>query len=158
VSRHLLVMACSATKIDAERAPLIDLYDGPTWRTLRAFERAHTLAGVDVLALSAQYGLVPAEQELDNYDRRMTHGRAITLRESTERQLMAHVVAGNVTDVFVLAGKDYMPAFGNELDALEEHLGVTVTVAAGGIGHKMAALKAWLKSATTEEVNDAGVR
>lgn len=152
MSAHLLVMACSATKTDAEWAAAFDLYDGPTWRTLRAFERDNPagLLGVDVLALSAEYGLIDAGVVVRNYDRRMTRDRAAELRTSTWHTLRAYA-AGGAADVFVLAGTDYMPAL--ELGLVElRGVGATVTVAAGGIGQKMAALKAWLVSATNEEV------
>ena len=42
VAKRLVVLGCSATKIQADSAlPAITLYDGPTFRVLRAFLLAY---------------------------------------------------------------------------------------------------------------------
>jgi hypothetical protein len=135
-------MACSATKRPLEHAPLAELYDGPTWRTLRA---TGVPADVDVYALSAEYGLVPAWQERANYDRRMDAARAAELNLSVLSSLLyIGRTRGPYREALVVAGKDYMPAlYGPEGDL--RHVPATVVeVAKGGIGYKRQALRRWL--------------
>lgn len=162
MTRRLLVLGCSATKRElaaGERLPLRDLYDGPTWRVVRAFERRHrTLAelDVDLLALSAEHGLVDASLESEAYDRLMSRLRADVLARDSHGKLRRAAgavggVAGPdvVDEVFVVAGAVYLPAIAGALAELEQ-LGVTVTVAAGGIGYKLGALRVWLEQLVVE--------
>lgn len=80
---RLLILACSATKRpDNALLPALHRYDGPAWRTLRAYlDRAGAHADdLEVYALSAEFGLFPAIQPIPNYDRRMDMARAVELR------------------------------------------------------------------------------
>lgn len=61
-----VVLACSATKVLAARAAAFRLYDGPLWRTLRTYWSPGD--PVRVYALSARYGLIPAETVIAAYD------------------------------------------------------------------------------------------
>jgi hypothetical protein len=54
---RLLILACSQRKTDVRDAvPPIELYDGPAWRTLRAYLAQTNDEHLTVLALSASYG------------------------------------------------------------------------------------------------------
>ena len=66
----VLVIGCSATKrADTGKLAAWHRYDGPVWRTLRT----HWAPGssVQVYALSAQHGLIPAETPIMDYDTRL---------------------------------------------------------------------------------------
>lgn len=76
----LLIMACSATKrTEVGPMPAMERYDGPMWRTLRALLARHPEAAsayasgaLDIWAISARFGFVPASMEMPDYDRKMT--------------------------------------------------------------------------------------
>lgn len=145
--RRLLIMACSATKRDVPAAQLSELYDGPTWKTLRA---AGVPFDVDVYALSAEYGLVPAWQVRANYDRRMDAARARELAPGVMVSFsFLKRVQGTYDAAFVVAGKDYMPALHGAEGDLRNVPARIVEVAAGGIGYKRQALRAWLTAPAT---------
>lgn len=80
--RRLLIIACTATKRrDVRLLPAIDRYCGPSFRVLRRWLSDHpeAAARLDVCILSAEFGLVPANQPIPDYDRRMTAARACEL-------------------------------------------------------------------------------
>ncbi|OYW56801.1 MAG: hypothetical protein B7Y80_01580 [Hyphomicrobium sp. 32-62-53] len=69
----LVLMACSATKID-RKAPAAELYDGPTWQTLRHHRGAIPLGNVFVL--SGEYAFVSALATLAPYEARISERKA----------------------------------------------------------------------------------
>src|SRR5262245_57068777 len=89
--KRLLILACSATKRpDPDRLPALERYDGPAFRTLRAFlrndpDRASTL---DLLILSAEFGLIAGDTPIPVYNRCMTSSRALWLRSQVRSRLM----------------------------------------------------------------------
>lgn len=75
----LVLMACGGDK-RAERMPLIDLYAGPFWSTLRAHRGP--IAAHQVFVLSAKLGFVAASISADPYDCRMSAEKADGLIEA----------------------------------------------------------------------------
>jgi hypothetical protein len=99
---------------------------------------------VDILILSARYGLIHPTQEIAFYDRRMTYALAMSQAASNCEFLYHFFRTGNYGEVFVHAGQTYFTA----LQPIESWLpnGITLTVAGGGIGKKMQQMKEWLLS------------
>jgi hypothetical protein len=140
---HLLILACSATKRpNAGLLPAIERYNGPTWRTLRAALRQPRDTPLSILVLSAEFGLITADTEIANYDRRMTPARASELRPQVAGSVREHLAGRSFEATFINLGRDYLPALDIE-PALAARLG-TVTEACGGIGMRMSQLKHWL--------------
>lgn len=69
----LVLMACSATKLERP-APAVDLYDGPTWQTLRHHRGAIPLS--NVLVLSGEYAFLGAGHTLAPYEARLSERKA----------------------------------------------------------------------------------
>jgi hypothetical protein len=84
-----VVLGCSATKIQADSAlPAITLYDGPTFRVLRAFLRAYRWPrSLSVAVFSAKYGMIGGLSHISPYHQRMTPQRAIELASTVKRTL-----------------------------------------------------------------------
>ncbi|MBX0330085.1 hypothetical protein K2Z83_20670 [Oscillochloris sp. ZM17-4] len=145
--RRLMIIACGATKRhDAGLLPAIDRYDGPPYRTLRANLRE--LAEdrrPTIRILSAEFGLIPAETPIPDYDHRMTQARALALQGQVRAALADLLVAGDYAAAFVNLGADYMPALPLNPTTIPR-LGV-ITTAHGGIGERMALMKCWLREA-----------
>jgi len=140
---RLLILACSGRKRPVP-GPALELYDGVLWRVLRRAQREGA-APVRVLALSAKYGLVPAEQVLEPYELRMTSTRALELAPTVRQRLASY---GPVTEVYVEVGHDYLPALPPAAGlALLLHAS-TVRYGQGPIGVRGHLLKAWLTAAT----------
>jgi len=127
----------------------MDRYDGPTYRTLRKFyPDGHPPLNLDVVIISAKYGLLRCQQLIENYDHPMTVKRAGELRSKVQARLNALIQdsrecpfsLGAYDQVFINLGKTYMQI----LEGF--HWGPLSTLeASGGIGQKTSQMKAWLE-------------
>lgn len=159
-AERLLVLACSATKVAGlEALPAWRRYDGPAWRTLRAFlarSRAELVdaAGVwelgdgsrlRVLALSAELGAIPAGLPIADYDRRMTAERAFAFAAmpgAFGRELLA--AALEVADRGLLWGGAVYVSAAVGLLGREAEAGRLELARGRGIGDLLGRLKSWL--------------
>jgi cytoplasmic iron level regulating protein YaaA (DUF328/UPF0246 family) len=121
--------------------PALDRYDGVNFRVLRKLIREGRLPqDLDIIIISAKYGLIKSSDAIGNYNQEMTLARASELRGSIAECLDQIIASGNYEETFVNLGKTYRAALGNS-----KLLSKTkVTYASGGIGCKMAQMKAWL--------------
>jgi hypothetical protein len=138
---RLLILACSATKRpDAGLLPALERYDGPSWRTLRAYLR--TGAGTDALevyALSAALGLVRATTPIPRYDCLLNAPRALELSPQVAAALEG---LGSFEATMVWGGRRYQRL----LPDTPFRLG-RVARSRGGIGVQLGQLRAWLRQA-----------
>ncbi|MDH5579869.1 MAG: hypothetical protein OEZ09_15580 [Betaproteobacteria bacterium] len=144
------IIACSATKVhqSGASAPAWCVYDGPAWRTLRAWWRhhpvAHALGEPTVLALSAEYGLISASARIAHYDRRMTPARVEILATDDARERAAELLAG-VDDLVVFGAALYVDLARRLIpDRIRWRRAGASESRAGGIGHQLGALRRWL--------------
>src|SRR5437588_679420 len=75
VGRPLLLIACSRRKAaGVRRGRAWDIYDGALYRVLKKLFREHPAAAtsVDVLIVSAKYGVVRPDERITTYDLRLT--------------------------------------------------------------------------------------
>ncbi len=84
MKNYLLIISCSQRKVEtSETLAAIDRYDGPTYRTLRKARREGRYPkNLNILIISAKYGVLACQQPADNYDQKMTPKRAAKLRPS----------------------------------------------------------------------------
>lgn len=66
----LFLLACSDRKIDSDAVPLRELYDGPTWQTLRT-HGSHILDS-QIIVLSGKYGWTGAGMFSKPYNERIS--------------------------------------------------------------------------------------
>ena len=140
---YLLIISCSQRKLTTpEPLAAIDRYDGVTYRILRKMRReGWTPENLDVLILSAKYGLMEAGMPAENYDEKMTVARADELRDSVQDALKGFIEKkeGGYHQVFINLGRAYM----RTLEGF--HWGLVSTMeASGAIGLKNSQMKAWL--------------
>jgi uncharacterized protein DUF6884 len=150
-SRHLLILACSQRKReDAGLLPAIERYDGVNFRLLHKAKReGYWPAGLRVLILSAKYGLLEADEPIENYDLRMTRDHAMGFQESVSHHLNEVLGEADWHGIFVNLGRDYLPAIAAASEL--SRFGDSVFYAQGGIGERMAQLKKWLLTIRHEE-------
>ena len=141
---YLLIISCSQRKLTTpEPLTAIDRYDGVTYRILRKMRReGWTPENLDVLILSAKYGLMEAGMPADNYDEKMTVARADELRDSVQDALKGFIEKkeGGYHQVFINLGRAYM----RTLEGFHWEL-VSTMEASGAIGLKNSQMKAWLE-------------
>ncbi len=143
--RYLLILPCSKKKRDIAAAPAIELYNGPFYQILRKYR----LPNLDVLILSAKYGLIPASKTISAYDQKMTNQRALELSGNVRRELDNVITKCQYKHILVNLGKTYMEAFCACNDVLDQ---CDTSYVTGPIGKRLHQLKDWLIH-LQEEVN-----
>jgi cytoplasmic iron level regulating protein YaaA (DUF328/UPF0246 family) len=142
--RYLLIIACSQRKrSDNGLLPAIERYDGVNFRVLQKAKReGYLLGNLDILILSAKYGLIEASTLIENYDLKMTKQRAIELQVRVTKDLDNYLSKTSYDEIFVNFGKTYLTALASsgKIPKLNEK----IVYARGGIGQKMAQMKDWL--------------
>jgi cytoplasmic iron level regulating protein YaaA (DUF328/UPF0246 family) len=142
--RRFLILSCSARKHAVTgKVAAWDLYDGMAFRVVKRLEREGQFPDdVDILILSAQHGLIRPHHKISFYDLRMTKELASQQAARNRSILRAALCDNKHREVFVMAGKKYLAALVPITTWLP--MGVTLTMAEGGIGRKLQRLKAWL--------------
>ena len=135
---RLLILACSQRKRPAS-APALELYDGPAYRVVRKALR-NGVHDVEVWILSAEHGLIPADQVVAPYDRRLTRDRAVELAIPVSR-VLAGLWQREWDDVYIEAGKLYQDLLSVAMTWSGSR---PVRWSTGAIGKRMQALKKWL--------------
>jgi hypothetical protein len=141
---RLLILSCSQRKSSASgRVPAIDRYDGPAFRVLQKHLREASAQPPSVLILSARFGLIEGDRPIPWYNHRLSASAAKKLRPAVLRTVRRVLGSRRWRAVGVCAGQEYRVA----LDGLAELLppGLRVDLLAGGLGKRLAALRAWLR-------------
>ena len=151
---RLLLLACSATKRpDVGLLRAIDRYDGRAFRLLRKYvrEQPNRVGSLDILILSAEFGLIAADTPIPFYDRRMDARRAIELRPQVRPQARSLLASrprytatftnlGNVYTYALTWDEATTPLFGRSRFGMVMH-------AQGRIGQRLQQMKRWLEAA-----------
>lgn len=148
--RYLLIMACSQRKcVTPGVLPALQRYDGVYFRVLRKVRReCYWPAKLDVLIVSAKYGLVEADTPIAHYDVRMTRERATYLRPLVVPVLAERIASRAYTEIFLNMGKTYHTAINGWDVSLTRD--ITIVYAKGGIGRKASQMRTWLLEKTGE--------
>ena len=147
MKNYLLIISCSQRKVEtSEPLPALERYDGPTYRTLRkAMHEGRIPKNLDVLIISAKYGLIGCQKSIDAYDERMTSVQAAKHRHVSKYRLKVLLEIRHYNQVFINLGKVYRQTLDNF------HWGLLSTLeASGGIGQKTSQMKAWLERLAAE--------
>jgi hypothetical protein len=99
----LIIIPCGSAKLK-HRAPAGQMYLGAYHRACRRY--ADSLASIydQVMILSAKYGLLPLDEEIDPYELRMGQPGCVTT-DQVRTQAEEHELLGE--PVIALGGKDY---------------------------------------------------
>lgn len=143
--KYLLILACSQRKRQYEgKIPAIKLYDGNSYRILR---KMNLMDSLDVMILSAKYGLISSQELIENYDLKMTDNRAKELKDENLKIISR---LPNYDEIYVDLGKTYLLAIGG----FEQFfLNSNIVYAKGGIGQRLGQLKRWLEENCTVSRN-----
>ena len=139
LERKLLVISCTATKKNYHNAPALEVYDGPTFRTLRK----HIPPNVDVLIISAKYGIIGSEDKISPYNLRMTNERASELKTQVSDKIDKFLSSGIYSEVFFELGKDYSNTVSINTSGYSM---AKFTFDRGTIGIRLHNLKKWLEN------------
>ena len=147
--KYLLIIPCSKRKVSAHKIPAIDLYDGPFYRILRKFFRQYNVSQhIDILILSAKYGLIRFHDLISTYDERMTPRKAKGLSSDIHDFLRILLSKEQHQEIFINLGKTYALALTDSEELLSQF---NVSRAKGQIGERMHQLKNWLQKVIGKE-------
>lgn len=143
--KQLLVISCSKNKVTKSASKAIELYNGPYYQIIRKLIREgnypHTL---DVAILSAKYGLISSENEIEYYDQIMTKERAVEINATVLNEIEKVLTTGNYNTIYVNLGKNYIKAIEGYDKLIPSN--VNVIVGEGEIGMRMSSMKKWIES------------
>jgi len=142
MSRYLLIIGCSQKK-NPSPSPLkaLDRYDGVNFRVLKKFKRERRLPEtLDIVIISAKYGFLRADENINDYNVRITEKRALELHSEILNELKKLISSNTYKETFINLGKDYLPA----IKGIENVVTCPIVYAEGRIGEKMSAMKKWI--------------
>lgn len=142
--KYLLILPCSKQKKELYSTCALDLYDGPFYRVVRKNQPKN----LDILILSAKYGLISSDNLISYYDQLMTPKRAEELANEIMVKLERTFRNEDYNEVFINLGKKYMLALDGAKNILDEH---NVNWANGQIGERLHQLKIWLSTIKAKE-------
>ena len=144
----LLIVSCSRTKKHLDNVPAMDLYDGQAYRVIRK----HSIKDLEILIISAKYGLLRSTDIISYYDQVMTVSMAIEMQGHVTNGIRNILSNLNPARIFISLGFPYNLAIsGGELRSLDENY--NVRVATGPIGKRLHQLREWIESLKKEVVN-----
>jgi hypothetical protein len=127
--------------------PALERYDGVAFRVVKRLQRLGQYPDdVDLIIVSAKYGVIPHDRPIPDYDLRMTPDLAAKQAGENRRFLKRFLKRRAYSEVFFSAGRDYLLA----LDPYDAWQSVApVMVNKGKIGLQLKELKEWLMQRTT---------
>jgi hypothetical protein len=150
---RLLILSCSAAKrLDAHALPAIERYDGPAYRLIRKYLRECSAQRqcLDILIVSAEFGLLMGDAAIPFYDRRMDLQRANEVRPLLQQQA-ASLLADRPVYATTCTNLGELYARAVVWDDITSRCGITrfgtVTHIHGAIGQRLHQLKRWLEAA-----------
>ena len=144
--KYLLILPCSKQKKQLNNVAAIDLYDGPFYRVARKYN----LKDIELLIISAKYGLIRSNDLISYYDQKMTIKRAEEICGETNQKLDNIFNNNNYKEIFINLGKIYMLALEDSRCMAE---GDTTLCATGRIGERLHQLKEWFQHVSIEDAD-----
>lgn len=152
VRRKLLIITESyrRKKLPKGLIPAIERYDGVFFRVLKSLERRNKLKNVDILIVSATFGLLYPESKVPYYEpHRGAFGSLPRERISFEfkkdvlSKLQKQLRQKEYLEIYVNVGKQYREL----IEGFEKITDANIIYAEGpGIGPKAAHMKKWILS------------
>jgi hypothetical protein len=136
--KKLLILGCSKLK-RLDSGPALDIYDGPAFRLLRKRKPLLT-CDIDVLIVSARYGLISATEPIERYDETLSTKRAQSLAPRVQEQVRV-LVSGPYDSALIAAPSAYVNLL--PLGTLRQE-SATLAVCSNSQGRSLAFLLEWL--------------
>ncbi|MFE0023381.1 DUF6884 domain-containing protein [Amycolatopsis sp. NPDC059021] len=117
-TQRLVIVGCSPRKATTTvPLPALELYQDWWFPRLRQAVRACRWPRANVLVLSGQHGLIPADTPLLPYDQPLTPDRADLLRDPVQNAFQHHLTGVARYSVLLLLAPDYLALLAPALSA-----------------------------------------
>ena len=102
MKKSLLIISCSGAKDKAPgKLPALERYKGPFYPTLHKAKRENYFPeNLDILIISAKYGLLKSDDLIEDYDQKMDCPRANELRPQVQADLKKFLNGKHYTQLF----------------------------------------------------------
>jgi len=125
--------------------PAIERYKGAWYGVINKLKREGRLPdNLDILIISAKYGLIDSHEKIENYDQRMDAQRAKELRDSVTRKLKAILLKSKYESVLINLGSAYMEAVSGFEKLISNS--TKVIICKGKIGERKRDMRKWIES------------
>ena len=145
MQKYLLIISCSGTKRDTPgRRPAYERYNGRVYQTIhKAIREGYFPVGhLDILIISAKFGLLKWDDEIENYNQEMTTEQADKLRREVQEDLSSYLKDKDYEEVFISMGAKYRLT----LEGFDWGQHSNINFAKGIIGQQQSQVRAWIKA------------
>jgi len=141
--KRLLIVGCSDKKNSVTGfVPAMSLYNGPNYLSIRKLKRANMFPpDVQIVIISAKYGMLFPDQLIENYDQKMTSDRAGQLKYELKRKLETYLNEKQFDECFINLGQLYRES----IEEVQFPSTMKIINAEGRLAEKRADMLAWLK-------------
>jgi hypothetical protein len=141
--KRLLIIGCSDKKNSINGfTTALELYNGPNYLTLKKLKRENLFpSDVQIVIISAKYGMIFPDQLIEKYDQKMTFSRAEELKKDLKRKFETYIKEKGFEECFINLGKTYM----RSIEFVQFPLDIRKFEAKGKIGEKRSEMLNWLK-------------
>lgn len=146
MKKHLMIISCSDKKnLQQGLLPAIQRYKGAWYGVINKLKKEGNLPdNLDILIISAKYGLINSKIQIENYDQKMDYTRARELNESILSKLETIISMTSYESILINLGSIYMAA----IFGLEKIVPNTtkIQLLKGRIGVRKRDMKEWILS------------
>ncbi len=141
-SRAIIVGCSKIKRRDRKLIPAIERYDGSVYKILRNYlGNGGSQNKLDILIISAKYGLIKDSSKISYYNQIMNKKRAKELNVNLVKELNEYLTANKYPEIFINLGEMYLSA----IEGFRvPHTQTKITYAEGRIGERLAEMKNWL--------------
>jgi cytoplasmic iron level regulating protein YaaA (DUF328/UPF0246 family) len=146
MGKHLLIISCSGKKSHQLRVmPAIDRYKGAWYGVINKLKREQRMPdNVDILIISAKYGLIKSDDMIEDYDWKMDMPRARELNDQVLIKLKNIFTDYPIEGILVNLGSAYMEAI-RGIESIKPE-STRIIYLEGIIGKRKKGLRDWLLS------------
>ena len=132
---NLLLQSCSASKRAVDTpTPAFDLYTGYFYKILKkAIREGEMRPDIEITVLSAKYGLLDRNEEIEYYNQRMDTERARALNEDVLESVTEKTAKSEYDQIIVNMGETYRRAISGLSGCVDVPI---VAIPGTGIGEK----------------------
>ena len=142
LAKRLLVLSCTLSKLKGDGyLPALERYTGPSFGVVKKYLRTHPQDSIEILILSARFGLISAETLIPYYEQKMTKWQAEEFNHHLIETLKFKVANNHYFDAFFNLGSSYKLAFIGLETIFKPQI---ISWASGSIGRRISLLYQWL--------------
>jgi len=141
--KRLLIIMCSYRKNLLVKSKALEVYNGTLFKVLKR----NLPEDIDILILSAKYGLISTNEIISHYDIKMNPEIAESLRSANTDVLRSELISNDYSEVFVELSHIYRYALDINVDDFPETHFIFDN---GTIGVRAHNLKVWLRHSTAD--------